>query len=90
MSNILKILATFVASLIERSFGSKPNTLLTITGVIGALSAFLTQLPPTIVPIKYQPWLIAAAAFFSILAGALGVGKAQAKKAEEASPEEKK
>lgn len=70
----MQFLANLIATILERAFGSKPSTLLTITGLIGALSAALSALPATIVPAKYQPWLVGSAAFFSLLAGALGYG----------------
>lgn len=74
MSNFLQVLAQFVANILERAFGSKPSTLLTITGIVGGLAALLAALPTSIVPAKYQPWLAGGAAFLAVLAGALGYG----------------
>jgi len=75
MSNFIQVLAQLIANLLQRAFGTKPNTLLTVTGVVAALAALLAALPPSIVPVKYQPWLTGAAMFFSLLAGALGYGQ---------------
>ena len=75
MGNWIQLLAQLVASILERAFGTKPNTLLTITGIIGGVAAILAALPSSVIPAKYQPYLISAAGFFSVLAGALGYGK---------------
>jgi hypothetical protein len=71
----MNFLATFIANLLQRAFGSKPNTLLTVTGIIGAVAAGLGAFPPAALPVKYQPWLIGAGGFLSILAGTLGHGQ---------------
>ncbi len=75
MGNLIQVLAQVVANILERAFGSTPSTLLTITGIVGAISAALAALPVSVIPAKYQPWFIGAAGFFALLAGALGYGK---------------
>lgn len=71
----MQFLATFVANILQRAFGSKPNTLLTISGLIAAAAAGLAAFPPAGLPPKYQPWLLAASGFFGALAGILGHGQ---------------
>jgi hypothetical protein len=71
----LQFLATFVANLLQRAFGSKPNTLLTVTGLVGAAAAALGAFPPAALPPKYQPWLVGIGGFLGALAGVLGHGQ---------------
>ena len=71
----MQFLASFVANILQRAFGSKPNTWLTITGLIGALAVGVGAYPPAALPVKYQPYLIGAGAFLGALAGALGHGQ---------------
>jgi hypothetical protein len=71
----MQFLATFVANLLQRAFGSKPNTLLTITGLAASAAAGLAVFPPAALPVQYQPWLVGAAGFLGALAGVLGHGQ---------------
>jgi len=71
----MNLLANFVANLLQRAFGSKPNTLLTITGLAGAAAAGIGAFPPAALPARYQPWLIGVGGFLSALAGVLGHGQ---------------
>lgn len=71
----MNTIASFVANLIQRAFGSKPNTLLTVTGLIAGASAFLAVFPVAAIPEKYQPYFIAVAGFAGALAGILGHGQ---------------
>ena len=73
--NLKQMIAAFLANLLERAFGSKPNLLLTVTGGVGALAAGLAAFPVSIVPPKYQPWLVGAAGVLALTAGALGQGQ---------------
>ena len=71
----MEFLANFAANIIQRAFGSKPNTLLTVTGLIGSAAAGLAAFPSAAVPAQYQPYLLAVAAFAAALAGVLGHGQ---------------
>ena len=71
----MEFLANFAAQLLQRAFGSKPNTLLTVTGLIGGGAAFIGAFPPAALPVKYQPYLVAAGGFLCALVGALGHGQ---------------
>ena len=71
----MDFIANFVANLLQRAFGSTPNTMLTITGLIAALAAGLAAFPPAALPLKYQPYLVAVAGFAGALAGILGHGQ---------------
>jgi len=71
----MQFMAALVANILQRAFGSKPNTFLTITGILAALSAGASQLPVSVLPPKYQPWLVGAAAFLAALVGILGHGQ---------------
>lgn len=71
----MQFLAAFIANLLQRAFGSKPNTLLTVTGLVGALAAGIGAFPPAALPAKYQPWLVGIGGFLSVLAGTLGHGQ---------------
>lgn len=71
----MQFIATFVANLLQRAFGSKPNTLLTVTGLVGAAAAGLGAFPPAALPVKYQPWLVCVGGFLAALAGTLGHGQ---------------
>lgn len=70
----MKFIAAMIASLLDRAFGTKPSVLLTIAGIVGALAAGLAALPASILPAEYQPYLVGAAGFLALLAGALGYG----------------
>jgi hypothetical protein len=71
----MEFLANFAANLLQRAFGSKPNTMLTVTGLIAAGAAGLAAFPPAALPVKYQPYLVAVAGFAGALAGILGHGQ---------------
>lgn len=71
----MNFLANFAANLLQRAFGSKPNTMLTVTGLVGATAAGLAVFPPAALPAKYQPVFIAVAGFAGALAGILGHGQ---------------
>lgn len=75
MQFLTNLFIKFLANLLQRAFGSKPNTMLTVTGVVGALAAALGAFPPAALPAQYQPWLVGAGLFLSALAGALGHGQ---------------
>jgi hypothetical protein len=71
----MQFIASFTANLLQRAFGSKPNTMLTVTGLIAAIAAGLATFPPAALPVKYQPYLVAVAGFAGALAGILGHGQ---------------
>ena len=71
----MDFLANFAANLLQRAFGSKPNTMLTVTGLIAALAAGLAAFPSAAVPASYQPYLLTVAGFAGALAGILGHGQ---------------
>jgi len=71
----MNILVNVAANLLQRAFGSKPNTLLTVTGLVGAAAAGVGAFPPAALPAKYQPWLIGIGGFLGALAGVLGHGQ---------------
>ena len=75
MNRIAQFLAGIVANLLQRTYGSKPNAMLTLAGIISAIAAGLAAFPATVLPAKYEPWLITAAGFFGALAGILGHGQ---------------
>lgn len=74
MNSFIQVIANLIANVLERSFGTKPSVLLTIAGIASAVSAGLAAVPSTVIPAKYQPWLVGAAGVLGLLAGALGYG----------------
>lgn len=74
---MIQFLAMVFANLLQRAFGSKPNVLLTVTGLVASVASGLAVFPPAALPPKYQPWLIAVAGLFGAMAGILGHGQNQ-------------
>lgn len=71
----MQFVAVFLANLLQRAFGSKPNAMLTVTGLVASVAAGLAAFPPAGLPAKYQPYLVATAGLFGALAGILGHGQ---------------
>jgi len=67
-------IASFIANILQRAFGSKPSTMLTVTGLVAALAAGLAAFPPAVLPPKYQPYLVGVAGVLGAVAGILGHG----------------
>jgi F0F1-type ATP synthase assembly protein I len=70
---MIQFIANIVANLIERAFGSKQSTVLTVAAILGGLAASLPNFV-SVVPPNYVMYIRTAGAFLAALSGILGYG----------------